>query len=86
MLQNPNSPVSVIFASDHRRGQNRPFYLFWNSQKYPITKLAFHHTFSRGRTLFHIYSVLSNKLYFRLSLNTQTLSWSLEEVSDGLPD
>jgi hypothetical protein len=45
-----------------------------------------HHTFRSGRTLFHVFSVASKSLFFRLVLNTDTLFWRLEEISDGLPD
>jgi hypothetical protein len=45
-----------------------------------------HHTFKSGRILFHVFSVASKSLFFRLVLNTDTLFWRLEEISDGLPD
>ena len=53
---------------------------------YPIVKVGLHHTFRQGRTLYHVFSVTSKTLLFRLVLNTETLNWRLEEISDGLPD
>ena len=49
-----------------------------------ITKLGFHHTVRVGRVLHHIFSVATESMFFRLNLDTETLSWTLEEVSDGL--
>jgi len=82
MTQIIQEPVSVILASDSQIKKTRPSYLFWKSKKYSITKVAFHHTYRRGQTLFHVYSVLSSQLYFKLVFNTDSLSWQLEEFSD----
>jgi hypothetical protein len=45
-----------------------------------------HHTIREGRTLFHIFSVSSQDLFFRLKLDTDNLFWTLEEIADGLPN
>lgn len=82
MTQKIQQAVSVILASDSQIKKTRPSYLFWKSQKFPITKVAFHHSYRQGQTLFHVYSVLSSQLYFKLVFNTENLSWILEEFSD----
>ena len=38
----------------------------------------------QGKKLLHIFSVSNNSLAFRLELDTETLFWTLQEVSDGL--
>jgi hypothetical protein len=77
--------VSVSFTFDSDRRSVKPKALIWNGRLYGVKKVGLHHTFRQGRTLFHVFSVASNTLYFRLILNTENLHWKLEEISDGLP-
>lgn len=79
-------PIAVVFYSDPKKAENKPVILKWDGREYRITKIGLHHTFREGRTLFHIFSVVSGETFFRLNFNTDTLSWRLEEVSDGLPN
>lgn len=65
---------------------NIPKYLVWGGKNYSIAQIGFHHTYREGRVLYHVFSVTSKTLFFRLSLNTETLHWRLQEISDGLPD
>ncbi len=71
--------VQVIFA-------NQPISVKWAGRTYPVLKVGLHHKYSDGKILYHIFSVVSNNLFFRLSLNTDNLLWRLQEVSDGLPN
>ena len=50
----------------------------------PVSKVGLHHTFRKGRTLFHVFSVVSKGIYLRLILDTDTLHWELEEISEPL--
>lgn len=79
MIQRLSEPVSVLFNST-------PISLTWSNQTYNITQIGLHHTVRDGRILHHIFSVLAGDLFFRLNLNTDNLHWTLEEISDGLPD
>ena len=79
-------PVSVGITFDHVKRKVIPRWVQWEGRLYPVEKIGLHHTFREGRTLFHIFSVASKTLFFRLVLNTDTLAWRLEEISDGLPD
>ena len=79
-------PVSVVFISDPHGAKVSPIKVRWDGRVYPITKVGLHHHFREGRTLHHIFSVISDETFFRLNLNTDNLLWRLEEVSDGLPD
>lgn len=79
MIQKLSEPVAVIFSS-------RPLSLHWSARDYHVSQVGLHHTYRVGRVLHHIYSVLAGELFFRLNLDTETLHWTLEEVSDGLPD
>jgi hypothetical protein len=79
-------PVSVIFAYEPQGAKVYPLRVRWDGRVYSITKVGLHHNFRVGRTLHHVFSVVSGETFFRLNLDTENLSWRLEEVSDGLPD
>lgn len=78
-----NEKVSVISKYDKTRGSFLPVKLEWQGKVRLITKLGFHHTKRQGRKLLHIFSVTDTYLCYYLSLDTETLHWTLLEVSDG---
>jgi hypothetical protein len=82
MRETLHETISVLFLSDRDGG--RPVKLRWQGKTRPLLKLGFHHTVREGRVLHHIYSMSDDVLFYRLDFNTETLKWSLEEVSDGL--
>lgn len=86
MIQKISVPVSVELAFDHKLRKVFPKCLLWDGKLYSITKVGLHHTYREGRVLFHVFSVATQNLFFRLVLDTETLHWRLEEISDGLPD
>lgn len=86
MIQKISAPVSVDLFFDHRQRKVSPKEIIWEGKAYPIIKIGLHHTYRAGRILFHVFSVASESLFFRLVLDTETLHWRLEEISDGLPD
>ena len=86
MIQKILTPVSVELVCDHRRHTAHPRKILFNGRVFPIIKIGLHHTYREGRDLFHIFSVVSDSLSFRLKLDTTNLFWTLEELSDGLPD
>jgi len=86
MLEKISAPVSVTLVFDHAKRKVFPKWLVWEGKLYPLEKVGLHHTFRQGRTLFHVFSVASKTLFFRLVFNTDNLFWRLEEISDGLPD
>lgn len=86
MIQKISEPVSVATTFDAQRKKITPRWLIWQGRLHPIIRLGLHHTFRRGRTLYHVFSVSSRSLFFRLVLNTENLHWQLEEISDGLAE
>lgn len=82
MIQKIKEPVSVTLFFGLK--ELMPKSLIWRGRFYPITKLGLHHSYREGRTLYHIFSFVSHTLFFRLKLNTESLTWKLEEISDGL--
>lgn len=86
MIQRISEPVSVITTFDAGERKVRPVELTWSRRTYPVSQVGLRHTYKDGNTRHHIFSVVANDLFFRLNLNADTLHWTLEEVSDGLPD
>lgn len=86
MIQKLSVPVSVEMTYDHKLRKVFPRCILWAGKIYPITKIGLHHTFCEGRILYHVFSVATKSIFFRLLLDSETLHWKLEEVSDGLPD
>lgn len=85
MIQKLNVPISVTLVFDHKKRIVLPKEIIWEGKNYPILKIGLHHTYRMGQTLFHVFSVASETLFFRLVLNTENLFWTLEEIADGLP-
>lgn len=66
-------------------GKMTPSEIVWHNRFYKIKKIGLYHKTLEGNTLFHIFSVVTDSLFFRLKLNSKNLIWTLEEISDGLP-
>ena len=78
--------IKVIALFDRSDNHLKPVRLQWRNRPYAITEISFHHREKRGRILFHIFSCVTDTLFFRISFDTENLDWLLEEVSDGLVD
>ncbi len=83
MIQKLDVPVSVLSVFDHRTRTTMPKKVLFDGREHKIIKIGFHHTFRDGRTLYHVFSAASESMFFRLVLDTDTLSWRLLEVHDG---
>lgn len=86
MIQNIKAPISVITKYDHKRRSVSPVKVLWEGRQYHIIKIGLHHTYTDGRILYHVFSVASHNLFFKLVLNTQNLHWTLEEIADAEAD
>jgi hypothetical protein len=80
MTQKIYEPVSVNLAYNHEKQEVFPKWISWKGRLHPVLEVGLHHTYREGKTLFHVFSVISKTLYFRLILNTETLHWKLEEI------
>ena len=83
MIEAINEKVSVITVHNQQTHSVMPYKMRWQGRDYVIKKLGFHHTVRNGRTLLHKFSVSTGAMDFRLSYDTESLIWTLEEVSDG---
>lgn len=83
MIQKLSVPVSVSLNYDHKSRTVFPKKILFDGNLHEVKKIGFHHVYREGKTLFHVFSVASSTLFFRLVLNTEDLHWTLEEISDG---
>lgn len=83
MIQKIDLPVSVVSVFDHKIRTFQPKKVLFEGREHLIVKTGFHHTEREGRTLYHIFSVASESMFFRLVFNSETLAWKLSEVHDG---
>jgi hypothetical protein len=86
MIERISSPVSVTLIYNHKQRKVAPKWVIWEGKQYLVIRIGLHHTYKAGTILFHVFSVESESLFFRLVLNTTNLHWTLEEISDGEPD
>lgn len=73
-MQTISEQVNIILAND------TPLSMHWRNRNYKITKVGLRHTYLEGKTLIHIFSVLSNDLFLKLKFNTKYLTWNLTEI------
>ena len=74
MNQTINETVNVVLAN------NTPLSMHWRNRDYKITKIGLRHDYIEGKTLIHMFSVLSNDLFLKLKFNTKYLTWNLMEI------
>jgi len=86
MIVKVKAPVSVISLYDHKKRHFRPSMVIWEGRLHKIVKIGYHHTFHSGKTLLHVFSAVSETVFFKLVFNTDSLSWEVEEISDGQAD
>ena len=86
MIQRISEPVSVTATYDASGRAARPVSLQWGKQVYDVPQMGLRHSYKEGNVRHHVFSVVGGNLFFRLNLNADTLNWTLEEISDGLPD
>jgi len=78
-----NEKVSVIMTYNQRNGLVKPEKIKWQGRIHTIETIGYHHKFHEGKKLIHIFSVADRCLAFRLRFDSDTLHWTLEEISDG---
>lgn len=81
-----SEPVDVIAVFSRNHDRLKPIRLKWKNKPYSIRHIDYVHREKRGRILFHIFSCITDSLFFKLCFDTESLIWSVEEISDGEPD
>ena len=82
--QNLSERISVAMNYDHTKNKAYPKWIHWNNRLYPISKIGLHHTYKKGETLYHVFSVKTTTLFMRLVLDTKNLNWTLDQIYDAV--
>jgi len=80
-----NEVVDVLTVSKRGRGIVVPVKIKWRNRYYSMNQIGLVHPKREGRVLHHIFEGSTGALGLRLSYNTESLQWTLEAISDGLP-
>ncbi len=86
MIEHINEQIDCICIYEKLGAIVKPYKIKWNGRVYKITTLGYHHVRRDGRYIHHIFSVATETLAFKLRLDSETLHWYVEEVSDGAPN
>lgn len=86
MKEKINEEVSVVMYYSAKKQIALPHTISWQNREYTVQEVGYHHTVMDGRVLHHIFelTVREAELWLRLNLDTSSLHWKLEVVSDGL--
>lgn len=82
MTEKIDEPVSVSLSFDSITKKVQPKGIVWKGRLYTISKVGLHHVYRQGRDLYHVFSVATPTLFFRLVLDTTNLHWKVEEIWD----
>lgn len=84
MLENVDEKVSVIATCEPITLRLIPAKIRWRGRVYDVSEIGFRHPVRDGRQMHHVFEVTDGSLAFRLKLDTESLQWTLEKVTDGL--
>ncbi len=88
MIEKVGEEIDALVLYRRGGGRNRgtPQKFKWRGRTISIQNIDMRHTVREGRRLYHVFSVSDGSWYFRLKFDTDNLTWTLEEFSDGLAD
>jgi hypothetical protein len=85
MIEQIHERIGVVAVYDPRQRTFYPARITWQLRAYTVRKVCYHHKVRQGRIILHIFHVTDGSMDFKLSFNTDTLVWVLEEICDGSP-
>lgn len=85
MIEPVNERVSVMAVYKADQGPLLPYAVKWQGRVYRLTRHGFHQKLRLSQSVQHVFYASTDTLTFKLRLDTDSLSWMLEEISDGLP-
>lgn len=78
-----NERIKVLSIYDPEKGKTIPYRLSWAGDVHTISQVSYYHQQRIGRITFHVYHVTDGTLDFRITVDSETLAWTLREVNDG---
>lgn len=76
--------MSVLLLSDPDSGV-RPYRIRWHRDGEAVERVHHHERYRRGRTIYHAWVVRTATLTLRLVLDTETMTWTVDAIDDGVP-
>ncbi len=88
MRQKIDQEISVVMYYSASKKMALPRIIQWQNKDYIVGEMGYIHKVREGKKTHHIYEFCDKQksLSFRISLDSETLHWKLEYVSDGLTD
>lgn len=83
MFEIINERISVLTKYDREDGQVIPIKIKWQTRIYTIVSVSYYHKVREGRNIQHIFHVTDGNMDFKLKLDSETLHWTLLEITDG---
>jgi hypothetical protein len=83
MIERVQAPISVYAVYRHKNRFFCPAALIWSGEVHKVSRLGYHHSYRSGKILYHAFSVETDRMFFKVVLNTENLTWELQEISDG---
>jgi hypothetical protein len=82
MFETVNEPVRVLagFSYENGRAQVMPYVMDWRKQRYRLGMMGLHHPARQGNRYVHIFEFAVAEMKFKLTLDSETLLWTLTEV------
>ena len=82
-----NEKVSVIVSYNRETGKVTPRKMRWQGREYFFTdKPSYLYKAREGRNIIHVFHMTDGSMDFKLRLDSETLHWTLMEVTDGTAD
>ena len=81
LLHPINEKVSVVAIYNKSANEVTPWRIKWQGRVYTIKEIGFHHTVRQGNRFYHVFSVTDGNSSFKLTCDTETLHWTLDEVT-----
>lgn len=87
LLNENKNAIDVLFHFDGKDQYAHPVSLTWNEERYELGGVQFWYVEKRRGALVHHYTVgdKTNSYTFRLALETENLTWKLEEANELQP-
>lgn len=70
--------VGAIF----RRGKVKPVWFIWKGRRHMVKQITYDWHEKKGETLFHFFQLIAEAGVYKVSLDSRSLTWNLEEICE----
>ena len=80
VIERLDAPISVALAYRHSVREFHIVLVVYDGREYQIKRITHRHKEWRGKTLMHVFYLEGDGTHLRVTLNTDTLHWTLTEI------